>query len=233
MLITCQQITQNCSIFYFNNTYESNIQNYQLKLGDFLIPRVNFTKLLGLTIDDRLKWSYHTKDLSKKLSKLNGVLYLYRKKLSNESLRTIYYSLAYSHITYCVPIWGGTWAQHLKPVITAQKRLLRTISFVPRDHRSLPLFIENRLLSFSFIFKYFSSIVAFKYLNLNYCSDIFNTRQNQRQLRDNSYKLEVPFFRTTRGQKSVFSQTPNIWNSLSTNLRSINNIYSFKRQLKE
>ena len=222
----------NTKLLHLLFTYETNIPNYELKLGESIIPRENHAKLLGLIIDDRLKWSEHTTALSKKLSKLNGVLYLCRKKLSNESLRTIYYSLAYSHISYCIPIWGGTWAQHLKPVITAQKRLLRTITYSPYDQRSLPLFIQNRLLSFTFIYKYFASMVAFKFINSNYCPDIFHNLQIQRPLRDNANKLVVPFFRTTRGQKSFFFLIPNTWNALNSDLRSITSVYSFKYQLK-
>ena len=117
-------------------------------------------------------------------------------------------------------------------MVFAQKRLVRTISFAPRDHRSIPLFIQNRLLSFKYIFQYFSCVVAFKFLNLGYCFDIFSASQNQRELRNNINILTVPFFRTTRGQKSVFYLTPSIWNSLPSDLRQINNINSFKHQLK-
>ena len=140
--------TNNTKLLHLLFTHEKTTFDYILKLGDFIIPRVRHTKLLGLIIDDQLKWSDHTRALSNKLSQLSGVLYLCRNKLSNQSLRTIYFSLAYSHIAYCIAIWGGTWAQHLKPVIVAQKRLLRTIAYAPRDHRSLPLFIQNHLLSF-------------------------------------------------------------------------------------
>ena len=222
----------NTKLLHLLFSTETDSVNYQLKLGNYLIPRVNHTKLLGVIIDDQLKWSQHTTSLSKKLSQLNGVLYLCRNKLSSEALKSIYYSLAYSHLSYCVSIWGGTWAKHLKPIITAQKRLLKTISFAPRDHRSLPLFVQNQLLTFENIFVYFSSITAFKFIHFEYCYRSFSHQENQRELRNNENKLFVPFFRTTRGQKSVFYQTPKIWNSLPSEIRLLTNVHTFKFKLK-
>ena len=181
------------------------------------------TNLNGLNIQ---------RQCQKNLSQLNRVLYLCRKKLTNESLKTIYYSLAYSHIAYCVAIWSGTWTRHLNSVIIAQKHTIRTIMCTPRDPRSIPLFIENQKLSFKFIFKYFSAIVAFKYWNFDYCSVIFTKAQNQWNLRNNMNKSAVPFFRSTRGQKSIFYLTPFTWNSLPSELRQLSNVHSFKYQLK-
>ena len=122
--------------------------------------------------------------------------------------------------------------RHLNPIIIAQKRIIRTITYSPRDHRSLPLFIENQILSFKYIVKYFSAVLAFKYLNFDYCSSIFIKAQNQRNLRNNMNKLAVPFFRSTRGQKSIFYLTPHTWNSLPSDLRQLTNVFSFKYQLK-
>ena len=222
----------NTKLLHLLFTNETEIENYNLKLGNYTIPREKHTKLLGVIIDDKLKWSQHTASVSKKLSQLNGVLYLCRNKLSKEALRSIYYSLAYSHLSYCVSIWGGTWALHLKSINIAQKRLIKTISFAPRDHRSLPLFVQNQMLTFESVFIYFTSMVAFKYINCGYCCSSFSHQENQRELRNNANKLLVPFFRTTRGQKSVFYQTPKIWNSLPSEIRLLSNINTFKLRLK-
>ena len=162
-----------------------------------------------------------------------GVLYLMRCSLNGLSLGTIYYSLIYSHISYCISIWGGTWACHLKPVITAQKRFLRLISYSPRYERSLPLFVNQRILRFDYIFNYFSGLIIFKFINFNYCRDIFLlARNNNYDLRNNDNNMLVPFFRTCRGQRSILYTAPTIWNNLPNQLKCLRNINSFKQLYK-
>ena len=222
----------NTKLLHLLYTHEKNIEDYVIKLGDFAVPRERFTKLLGLYIDDKLKWTNHTKTIACKLSKLSGILYLCRKKISNECLKTIYYSLAYSHMSYGITLWGGTWASHLNSVLVAQKRVLRVITFASRYDRSLPLFIQNRILSFNYVFMYFSSLLMFKFLHLNYCQDLFKRSLNLHNTRNNVNSLYIPFYRTVRSQKSVFYCAPKIWNSLPNELKIINNIITFKSKLR-
>ena len=219
--------------YFFTLIYTDNTFNdYDIKLGAFLIPRVNVAKLLGIYLDHQLKWDSHTKSIANRLSKLSGVLYLCRNKLPNECLKAIYHSLAYSHLSYGVTIWGGTWANHLRCVLIAQKRILRVISYASRYDRSLPLFIRNNLLSFKYIHIYFSSLMMFKFLNHNYCADLFRAHIIVRNLRNIANTVHVPFFRTVRGQKSLFYLCPKTWNTLPNDLRCIGNINTFKSRLK-
>ena len=126
-----------------------------LRIGDVEIPRSTHVKFLGLILDDKLKWDLHIDALCKKLSKLNGVLYLVRNSLSATALKCIYFSLVYSHLIYGICIWGGTYRTHLDAIIKAQKRVLRSISFERRDAPSLPLFNRLHMLSFDNIYNIF------------------------------------------------------------------------------
>ena len=166
------------------------------------------------------------------LYKLNGVLYLCRNKLSTEALKTVYYSLAYSHLSYCITIWGSTWKRFINQVILAQKRVIRTISYAGRYERSAPLFIQNKMLAYKYVHHYFCSLIIHKFMYSGYCSDIFQLYQIPRELRYNVNTVHVPLFRTTRGQQSILYRAPYIWNNLPNNLRSIGNIVTFKRSLK-
>ena len=206
--------------------------NYVIRLGDSIVKKGSHTKLLGLLIDERLKWDQHVLSISKKISKLCGIMYLVRKKLNDQSLITIYYSLIYSHVTYCISIWGGTWLCHLKPLISAQKRFVKLIFYSTRYDRSLPLFVEHKLLCLDYIYRYFSGLVIFKFLNLGYCTDVFSEAHNAYALRRNYNNVAVPFFRTSRGQRSILFTAPTIWNNLPLYLKTISNINRFKRLYK-
>ena len=80
-------------------------------------------------------------------------------------MRTIYMSLIYSHLIYCVPIWGNTWACHLRPVELAQKRAIRCISNATRYEHTHDLFISAKLLKFKYVYMYFASLMIYKFLN--------------------------------------------------------------------
>lgn len=69
-----------------------------------LIKQVNYTKYLGVTIDENLNWKEHIDQTCVKLSKLNGILYRVRHNLTTEAMISIYYTLCYTHLTYCVSI---------------------------------------------------------------------------------------------------------------------------------
>ena len=94
------------------------------------------------------------------------------------TLKTIYYAIFDSHIIYANVIWS------VYRVSILQKKVLRTISFQPRDCHSSPLFKKQNLLKFEdkiqlenvlLVSKYFNNILPStfdKWFTL--CSDIHN-----------------------------------------------------------
>ena len=163
----------------FSNTVITIPDDLNLIIGQWGIPRVDHTKLLGLIIDQKLKFDLHTKQVASKISKTCGILYLIRKKLNAVAMKTIYMSLIYPSLIYCVPIWGGTWATHLRPVITAQKRAVRVIAGVRRYEHTHHLFMQLKLLKFHFIFTYFTALLMFKHLNYGYVESAFSMPNHQ------------------------------------------------------
>ena len=211
---------------------KNEIQEYELKIGGTPIPRVLTTKLLGLHIDDKLKWNVHTNYVAGRVSKVCGVIYKIRNKLTPSAMRTIYMSLIYTHLLFCLPIWGNTWACHLRPVELAQKRAIRTISNVARYDHTHELFISLKLLKIKYMCIYFSALIVFKFLNCNYVPDIFVRDANPYALR-NINNVIVPPTRSELFIKSVFYKAPSIWYNLEVPLKQISNINTFKFKLKE
>ena len=178
-----------------------------------------------------MKWNVHTKHVSDKVSKVCGILYSIRKKLTPAAMRTIYLSLIYSHIIYCVPIWGNTWACHLRSVELAQKRALRTINHLGRYDHTHELFVSQKLLKFKFVVMYFSSLLIFKFLNCDYVPHVFSRAVNVYQFR-NTNNVIIPNTRLELYKKSVYFSAPSIWYNLGNDIKRIQNINSFKLNLK-
>ena len=78
-----------------------------IKIDCILIPQVENFKFLGLTIDNKLEWNQHFTLLFNKILINQGMLSLNTKLLNTHMKKLIYYAHIYSHISYCILIWGG------------------------------------------------------------------------------------------------------------------------------
>ena len=207
------------------------IANYELKIGSVMIPRVDHTKLLGVYVDEKLKWNVHTKYIADKISKMCGIVYVIRRKLTPQALRTIYLSLIYSHLIYCVPLWGNTWMCYLRPIEIAQKRALRTINSMGRYDHTHEVFVSQKLLKFKFIYMYFSLLLIFKYLNCDYVPHVFTRRDNRYEMR-NAHNVLIPVTRLELYRKCIYFSAPSQWVNLPIQLKNIQNINTFKMNMK-
>ena len=62
-------------------------------------------KHLGVKIDTNLSRQYHVNDLSIKLNKANALLFKMRKYVSLKILRSIYFAISDSYLSYCCLVW--------------------------------------------------------------------------------------------------------------------------------
>lgn len=99
-------------------------------LNDTVIEHVNYIKFLGITVDDNLNWKRHIDLTCTKLSKVTGVLYRIRHNLTIEAMISIYYTLCYPHLTYCVSVWASTWPTFLNRLNILQNKVIRCMFFL-------------------------------------------------------------------------------------------------------
>ena len=71
------------------------------------IAQKDNVKYLGVLIDQHLRWNYHVSNISKKISRGIGILTKLRNFMGTDLLKTIYYCLVYSHLTYGIQAWGS------------------------------------------------------------------------------------------------------------------------------
>ena len=86
-------------------------------------------KYLGIILDQRLSWRDHINELSKKLGRAISMLYKARHFCTLHVIKTLYYSIFNSHITYGLPVWGYANDIYLNKIIKLQKKAIRAISF--------------------------------------------------------------------------------------------------------
>ena len=56
-----------------------------------------------------------------KLSKSIGIIYICRNYFDKETMRNLYFSFIYPHLTYCVEIWGNACSIHLNHIVKFKK----------------------------------------------------------------------------------------------------------------
>ena len=80
------------------------------------------------------------------------VLYRVKHKLNIDALISIYYALIYSHLNYCIQVWGTADRTYLKQLLVMQNKFLRLITYSHNRTTALPLFIRFKLLNVFDIF---------------------------------------------------------------------------------
>lgn len=126
-------------------------------------------KLLGMWIDTKLSWSVHIDSICKRISRVSFLLWKLRDLISMEYLKTCYYGLFQSHISYGLILWGHSSAVHR--ILLIQKKVLRTICRATSQEHCRPLFIHTRILTIINLYIY--HVLSFTKNNLH----LLSTRQ--------------------------------------------------------
>ena len=77
---------------------------------------------LGMYIDKYLNWNQHIEELSKKLSRTNGILSKLRYNASLDTCIQVYYALFFSRLTYGCNVWGLTSEENINTIERLQKK---------------------------------------------------------------------------------------------------------------
>ena len=84
-----------------------------------LVP-VDHVKYLGRYIDKYLSWNFHILQLSKKLSRANGILSKLRHNAPIEVCLQVYYAIFYFHLMYGCNLWDRTTEENLHNIEVIQ-----------------------------------------------------------------------------------------------------------------
>ena len=122
-------------------------------------------KYLGIYLYEYLDWSPHINHLSHKLVKANAMLYKLCHYENEATVKSIYYAIFHSHLSYICAAWG----QNLNPkyrINLLKKKATQIISFAQYDAHTLSIFEKLNIIKFSdlnslcnylFIYKHFIS----------------------------------------------------------------------------
>ena len=154
-----------------------------------------YTKYLGVIIDNKLNWKKHISQTKIRLSKGIGILYRVRNSVSKSTLRNLFFAFIHSNINYCLLNWGSAPATTLKPIKVSLNTAVRVMSLKDNRYHTNSLYKELNILPLEDCYKLKLVIFMWKIENNKLPHNIISKFQrishhyNTRQRRQSSIQL--------------------------------------------
>ena len=225
---TSNRLTVNSSkteLLLFTNRRPEVIQQ-QVLLNGSCVDFVDHARFLGVMVDNKINFKGQINQVVNKVAKHAGILYKVRDNLPLSARITYYNSFVLPYLNFNLIHWGNTNDVHLDPLVKIQKRILRTICNADYLAHTTPLFFKLKLLKLKDLYKY--QAVLDTHIKMKNGSYRIAHGRNTRNC-----NLALPKFHSlTRTQQSITFQGPTLWNDIPESIRSLPQISSFKKALK-
>ena len=160
--------TSKTELLLFRHPNKNLNYNVKAKINGKVIKPSKYVKYLGIYIDSYLNWKFNTNILAAKLSRSLGMLSKIRHYVNIETLKSIYFAIFSSHLSYASIIWAqNPNNQNVKRIMRLQKRAVRIMTFAQHRDNADPLFKQLGILKF---------IDSVEVQNLLLVSDSLNSR---------------------------------------------------------
>ena len=116
--------------------------------------QVEYTKFLGLYIDNDLSWKSHINYLSKLLSRNTGILNKLKYYFPTNIVLSIYSTLISPYLNYGSLAWGNCTKVLLDKLFLIQKRAIRNVNHAGYLSHTNDLFRNNNILKITDLFVY-------------------------------------------------------------------------------
>ena len=220
-------------------TPQKQVNPPELVIDGLLIEFVSSFSFLGIIVDENLKWNFHINALSKKISKILGIMTKLRHSLPPQILLTIYNALILPHLTYGLLIWGWKSDRLFK----LQKRAVRIVTGSKYNAHTSGLFKDLNILKLKDLCALQDYTFCYKLQN-SMLPDYFQIDMNQRLLNvssSHSYptrqgnNLRLPSVRHEFARNSISYKYPVVMNNMPTCFKekiATHSLFGFKYYFK-
>ena len=199
----------------------------------------NQVKSLGLIFDSNLNWKPYLHELSMKVSRGIGVLSKIRYYVNRNILHQLYYSVIYPFLTYMygLLIRGNTYSTTLKPLITLQKRAIRTMTFSKPDEHSELLFKELKILKLTDLVTLHNALLIYHYYYNRLPSSFENYFQTVASVHSYNIRLAskstyyINTIQTNYGKFNIRFAAVKVWNHFDESIKHLP-LKKFKNKVK-
>ena len=203
-------------------------------LGDNILERVTYSRLLGVDIDDKLNWSVHIKGLKK--SFVNKLSLMKKSRfLPKQDLLNLYFKVIIPAVTYGISVWGGTnRSDDFDSLESLHCRAARVIFNFPKDLPSVEALTRAKWDTLRTYYKHSILKLIYKmYFNDSPpCMTAHIAKSQPSYNLRNSLKLEIPKFKSNIKKSSVSYRGTILWNLLSSGCRMAGSVNNFSKIIK-
>lgn len=186
-------------------------------------PRQDPVSLLGIIIDQHLTWTSHIDQVCSRVSRGLFALRRLTGLVTVDVLKTAYYALVHSHLSYGIILWGQS--SELRRAFSVQKKAVRAmVSRGPREHCA-PWFRQLRILTLPCLYIHTTCLyIHARSSLLRTSADVHEHATRSRDL------FLIPASRTCSAEKNKVNIK--LYNALPNNLKVLT-MRNFKVKLKD
>ena len=221
--------------------FSSNKRKYdytnKLYLCNSEIKREQFTKFLGVMIDQNLNWKQQILHVKKKVARGLGIIRKARKYLNFDALKTLYHSFVYPYLDYCIEIFGSAKSSIIEPLCRMQRKAIRLITNSHYRADTAPLFERCKILTLPeihvfktalFMYRIHHDVAPVSFDNMF----VRNSQIHNYDTRSRS-KYHVPAFNLDTMKLSIRVKGVYIMNFVNSNVDAFCSFASFKISLRK
>lgn len=166
-----------------------------------------------------MSWDNHINYIVPKLARVVAIVNHYRSVLPTSVKLLLYKSLFYSHLTYCLLVWGTSTMTNIEKLFLLQKKILRGICNVPYNFHSADLFKICKIINIYKLYQYrlATSFKSEKIRGLCFLERLASLREiSPHYSTRNTEKWRMVTQRTNYGYQMLNFTLPHLLNSLCT-----------------
>ena len=204
-----------------------------LTIDDKPLPCVPYVLDLGVTIDNKLKFSQHINSITTKAFQTSALIFKCFQSRNRSNLIKAYKTYVRPQLEYCSPIWCPYLQKEIKLIEKVQKKFtkrlpgLHDLSYEERMKKTGLQTLESRRLYYDLILMY---KILFGHTHLS--ESKYFKFSSVTVTRGHKYKLDIPKSRLDLCQNWFTSRRITIWNNLplETNFSTLD---SFKQSVQQ
>jgi uncharacterized surface protein with fasciclin (FAS1) repeats len=214
----------------------NGILDYDLKIGNELIEKVDSTTFLGVKIDKNLEWYDHIQMVRNKVSSGLYALSSVKHILPYELMRQIYFTLIHPYLNYGTLLWGSAKKMHLRKLVTLQNKSVRMVTLANYNASAAPIYTTTKSMPFDNLFKSHLANLMFQHKHNQLPPAIqhlftANTETHSHHTRQ-QWDPHVTRKRTKKISDTFLHKAPEYWYRIPQDIKECITINAFKNKMK-
>lgn len=184
------------------------------------IERASTIKYLGVNIDEHLNWCVHLNLLTRRTGKLIHLFKKLRHIAEPKLLKSLYYALCQSILSYCIVVWGGAQKTHILQLERTQRAVLKVMTFKPYRYPTFELYKDCEVLTVRQLYIQQIILTQHKRINFKVIKDKFKMKRSKHII------CKKDKTNTSFSHRFIGFLGPHLYNKAN---KIINNLYTFSK----